>query len=130
MSKAAAGPLETSAAGLDLPFEEALKKLEAIVESMEGDDLPLESLLSQFEEGSRLAQACPGLLTNTISSLENSVYRMEVLREWPSTMPRSISLFSNACSIWLRWYSQKPKLLICYAMVMIPTPPISRSKKR
>ena len=29
-----------------LPFEEALKKLEAIVEAMEAQDLPLESLLA------------------------------------------------------------------------------------
>ena len=42
----------------DLPFEEALRKLESIVEEMEGDDLPLEKLLSQYEEGNRLVGAC------------------------------------------------------------------------
>jgi len=41
-----------------LPFEEALKKLESIVEAMECEDLPLESLLAKYEEGTRLAQAC------------------------------------------------------------------------
>ena len=41
-----------------LPFEEALKKLEAIVEAMEGEDLPLESLLAKYEEGTRLAKIC------------------------------------------------------------------------
>ena len=41
-----------------LPFEEALKKLENIVEAMESDDLPLETLLAKYEEGSRLAKAC------------------------------------------------------------------------
>ncbi len=41
-----------------LPFEEALKKLENIVEAMESDDLPLEALLAKYEEGSRLARAC------------------------------------------------------------------------
>ena len=41
-----------------LPFEEALKKLEAIVETMEGDDLPLETLLAKYEEGTRLARMC------------------------------------------------------------------------
>jgi exodeoxyribonuclease VII small subunit len=42
----------------NLPFEEALKKLESIVETMESGDLPLESLLSRFEEGTQLARVC------------------------------------------------------------------------
>src|SRR5215468_8743476 len=42
----------------DLPFEEALKKLEAIVEAMESEDLPLETLLSKYEEGTRLSRIC------------------------------------------------------------------------
>ena len=41
-----------------LPFEEALKKLEGIVETMESDDLPLETLLAKYEEGTRLAKVC------------------------------------------------------------------------
>ena len=41
-----------------LPFEEALKKLENIVEAMEADDLPLETLLAKYEEGSKLAKIC------------------------------------------------------------------------
>ena len=41
-----------------LPFEEALKKLEGIVEAMEADDLPLETLLAKYEEGSKLAKIC------------------------------------------------------------------------
>jgi exodeoxyribonuclease VII small subunit len=44
--------------GEDLPFEQALKKLESIVEAMETDELPLEALLARFEEGTRLAQMC------------------------------------------------------------------------
>ena len=45
-----------------LPFEEALKKLETIVETMEGDDLPLESLVAKYEEGMKLAQVCQAKL--------------------------------------------------------------------
>jgi exodeoxyribonuclease VII small subunit len=41
-----------------LPFEEALKKLEAIVEAMESEELPLESLLGKYEQGTRLAKIC------------------------------------------------------------------------
>lgn len=41
-----------------LPFEEALRKLEEIVEAMESGDLPLETLLARYEDGMRLARAC------------------------------------------------------------------------
>jgi exodeoxyribonuclease VII small subunit len=41
-----------------LPFEDALKKLEDVVEAMEADDLPLETLLARYEEGARLVKAC------------------------------------------------------------------------
>ncbi|MFZ0827342.1 MAG: exodeoxyribonuclease VII small subunit [Verrucomicrobiia bacterium] len=40
------------------PFEEALKKLEGIVEAMESDDLPLETLLARYEEGTKLVKIC------------------------------------------------------------------------
>lgn len=46
-----------------LPFEEALEKLEGIVESMESDDLPLEQLLSRYEEGVKMAKVCQDKLT-------------------------------------------------------------------
>ena len=42
----------------NVPFEEALKKLEGIVEAMESDDLPLETLLAKYEEGSKLVKIC------------------------------------------------------------------------
>jgi exodeoxyribonuclease VII small subunit len=60
MSKAvkAADPAKTE----NLPFEAALKKLETIVEAMESDDLPLETLLARYEEGTRLAQVCQSKL--------------------------------------------------------------------
>ena len=41
-----------------VPFEAALKKLEGIVEAMEADDLPLETLLARYEEGARLVKIC------------------------------------------------------------------------
>jgi exodeoxyribonuclease VII small subunit len=40
------------------PFEEALKKLEGVVEAMESGDLPLETLLARFEEGTKLVKIC------------------------------------------------------------------------
>lgn len=41
-----------------MPFEQALTKLEGIVEAMESEELPLEELLAKFEEGTRLAKVC------------------------------------------------------------------------
>lgn len=41
-----------------VPFEEALQKLESIVEGMESGDLPLEGLLAKYEEGVKLAKIC------------------------------------------------------------------------
>jgi len=56
MSKAAKSAGSTK--GDDLPFEDALKKLETVVEQMEGDELPLETLLARYEEGVKLAKVC------------------------------------------------------------------------
>jgi exodeoxyribonuclease VII small subunit len=44
-------------------FEEALKKLEAIVSQMEKADLSLDQALKQFEEGVGLARQCQQALT-------------------------------------------------------------------
>ena len=41
-----------------VPFEEALKKLEGVVEAMETDDFQLETLLAKYEEGARLVKIC------------------------------------------------------------------------
>lgn len=41
-----------------VPFETALKQLEGVVEAMEADDLPLETLLARYEEGARLVKTC------------------------------------------------------------------------
>jgi exodeoxyribonuclease VII small subunit len=49
---------ETASKTENLRFEEALQKLEGIVGSMEGEELPLEALLAKYEEGTRLARMC------------------------------------------------------------------------
>ena len=54
MSKTAKGELPRG----EVPFEDALKKLEGVVEAMESGDLPLETLLAKYEEGVRLVKAC------------------------------------------------------------------------
>ena len=52
----------TAAVEKEPPFEEAMQKLEDIVESMESGDLPLETLLAKFEEGTRLVKTCQARL--------------------------------------------------------------------
>jgi len=39
-------------------FEDALSRLEAIVESMEAGDVPLADLIARFEQGTKLLQVC------------------------------------------------------------------------
>ena len=59
-AKAAAGanPAKSPA------FEEAIAKLDAIVEAMESDDLPLETLLAKYEEGTKLVKICLAKLSD------------------------------------------------------------------
>ena len=62
MSKPTKAAATQSDVGKEMPFEEALKKLESIVGSMESDELPLETLLARFEEGTRLTRICQAKL--------------------------------------------------------------------
>ena len=69
------------------PFEEALKKLEGIVEAMEGSDLPLEMLLARFEEGIGLVKLCQTKLEEAelkIQQLEKNAAGELVLKPWAS----------------------------------------------
>ncbi|MDB6129703.1 MAG: exonuclease small subunit [Verrucomicrobiales bacterium] len=58
MSKPEPGSGSSISALAEMPFEEALQKLESIVEAMESDDLPLETLLGKYEEGTKMSQIC------------------------------------------------------------------------
>ena len=69
------------------PFEEALKKLEAIVEAMESEELPLESLLAKYEEGTKLARLCQEKLAEAelkIQQLEQNASGEITLKPWSS----------------------------------------------
>ena len=77
---------------LKLPFEEALKRLEAIAEAMEAQDLPLESLLARYQEGTALAQLCQAKLNEAelkIQQLEKSGKGEMTLK--PAPNPEEIS---------------------------------------
>ena len=83
MSKSSKSVGAGAAAGAEVPFEEALGKLETIVESMEADELPLETLLTKFEEGTKLAQHCQKKLAEAelkIQQLEKNAAGEVVLK--------------------------------------------------
>ena len=53
----------------ELSFEEAMEKLEEIVDSLESGDFPLEESLKLYEEGVKLVNLC----NNKISNVEKSI---------------------------------------------------------
>lgn len=53
-----------------LTFEDALAKLESIVESMESGEVPLAELLAKFEEGTKLLKVCETRLRDAELKIE------------------------------------------------------------
>lgn len=51
-------------------FEEAMGELEALVEAMENDQLPLEQLVAHYEKGARLLQHCEQVLAAARKRIE------------------------------------------------------------
>lgn len=85
------GPKTAGAANAatKVPFEEALQKLESIVEAMESGDLPLETMLARFEEGVKLVQTCQTRLDEAglrISQLEKNSAGEPVLKPAPDSL--------------------------------------------
>ena len=54
----------------ELSFEDALTRLETIVESMESGEVPLADLLAKFEEGNKLLRHCEGRLKEAELKIE------------------------------------------------------------
>lgn len=71
--------------GLDMPFEDALKRLETIVEELEGGELTLEQSLAHYEEGMRLSRG----LGKTLDEAEKRIERLVAARGdgKPTTRP-------------------------------------------
>jgi len=81
MSNEAASVAVTSPSGTALSFEESTRRLTAIVEQLEGGELPLERSLELFEEGVRLARAAKARLDRAEQRVE------ELLRVDPDGKP-------------------------------------------
>lgn len=54
----------------NLSFEDALARLESIIESMESGDTPLADLVAKFEEGSKLLKVCQSSLKDAELKIE------------------------------------------------------------
>ncbi len=57
----------------ELSFEEALVRLEEIVDKLESGDVPLELAIDMFQEGMRLANRCNIKLENIESKIETLI---------------------------------------------------------
>jgi exodeoxyribonuclease VII small subunit len=70
-------------------FEQAMKRLEEIVEQMESGDLPLEDLIVRYEEGMKLVKVCQERLASAEQRIEiitrNSAGKPVVKEFEPST---------------------------------------------
>lgn len=64
-------------------FEKSLERLEAIVNEMEGGDLPLEQMIKHFEEGSKLVTLCSKKLTEVEQKIEKLVKKGDGLGTEP-----------------------------------------------
>lgn len=59
--------------GKEIKFEDALKRLEEIVEALESDELPLDKALELFEEGIRMSRLCSSILERAEMRIEELI---------------------------------------------------------
>ncbi len=69
---------------LEMTYEEALKKLEEIVEKMENEEFSLDESLRHFEEGMIITRHCRDLLTKAEFKVEQVLQNGE-LKEFKET---------------------------------------------
>lgn len=80
----------------ELKFEQALSKLEKIVEEMESDQLSLEDSLKRYEEGMKLSRLCSTklkeaekkieiLIKDSQGNLKAETFESDAIEELPET---------------------------------------------
>jgi exodeoxyribonuclease VII small subunit len=60
-----------------MTFEDAMGRLEEVVQGMEGDRLPLEEMLTAYEEGSKLLKVCRARIESARQRVELITARMD-----------------------------------------------------
>lgn len=70
-----------------LTFEDALARLESIVESMEAGQVPLAELLAKFEEGNTLLKVCEARLKDAELKIEQLAKQKNELVPFAGTEP-------------------------------------------
>jgi len=65
-----ATPISSGGETGELSFEQALKRLNALVEKLESGQLPLEESVAAFEEGVKLTRRCEALLDSAEQRLQ------------------------------------------------------------
>lgn len=58
----------------ELSFEDAMEKLEEVVEKLEQGDVPLERAISMFQEGMSLSKLCHDKLKNVENSMDRILH--------------------------------------------------------
>ena len=72
-------------------FEEAIERLEKIVEQMESDQLPLEELLVRYEEGVKLVKVCS-------DKLQAAEKRIEIITRDATGKPKTAPFEPSAAA--------------------------------
>ncbi|WFB34475.1 exodeoxyribonuclease VII small subunit [Kiritimatiellota bacterium B12222] len=67
----------------EIPFEEAMKRLEVLVQQMEGGELSLDQMITHFEEGSALVEKCGQRLNEVERRIEKLVKKDGEIRSEP-----------------------------------------------
>ncbi len=60
----------TTAPPADLPFEDAVERLEEIIGRMEGERVPLDALLRDYKEGTELLKLCRSRIEGARAQIE------------------------------------------------------------
>lgn len=64
-----------------MPFEQAMQRLEGIVQRMEAGEMPLEQMVEAYEEGRRLLDLCAARLNEVEKKIE-LLEKNEKTGEW------------------------------------------------
>jgi exodeoxyribonuclease VII small subunit len=114
-----------------LTFEDALARLEAVVDKMERGSLPLDQMIKSFEEGSKLSSFCGAKLRELEKKIEILVRESAGGQEWapfdPETGPAAQRAVSAPSQQAPPTAPPRPALQRRQASARTPSPPPDES---